>query len=205
VPNEQIPVQILNALIIEGYVGHRSLARVLIDILRVRSGSQGGITMVPRQVLIDWADLEMAFTWQTDEWAYYLDVRTGKVRVVSTSSFDMDDDALSDDEEPLSEEAIDAGLAQGWLLQIEPVESSEEYQWMTEFAASIDDPQLRDLLEVALDGRGAFRRFKDVLASWPQERERWFAFHDERLRDAMQEWLGAHEIESTTAPPRRAS
>jgi len=127
----------------------------------------------------------MAFASRMDDWACYLDLRTGKVHVVSTSSLDMGDDALSDEEEALDEEAIDAGLAQGWLLLIEPLESSEEYGWMVEFAASVGDPRLRELLEVALDGRGAFRRFKDVLARWPQERARWFAFHDECLCDAM--------------------
>lgn len=160
--------------------------------------------MARRQVPIDWVDLEMAFASRMDDWACYLDFRTGKVRVVATSSFDMGDDAPSDQEEGLSEEAIDAGLAQGWLLLIESVESSEEYGWMVDFAASVGDPRLRELLEVVLDGRGAFRRFKDVLARWHQERARWFAFHDECLRDAMQEWLDAHEIEPTTAPPRRA-
>ncbi len=57
--------------------------------------------------------------------------------------------------------------------------------------------------EVALDGRGAFRRFKDVLAEYPAERERWFGFHDERVRKAMREWLEDHDIEPTTAPPER--
>ena len=159
--------------------------------------------MAPRQVPIDWNDLEMAFVSRMDEWTCYLDLRTGKVHVVSTSSLELGDDALGDEEEALSEEAIDAGLAQGWLLSIEPVESPEEYRWMVEFTASAGDPRLRELLEVALDGRGAFRRFKDVLAKWPQQRVRWFAFHDECLRNAMQEWLAAHEIEPTTTPPRR--
>ena len=72
---------------------------------------------------------------------------------------------------------------------------------MVQFARTTDDSRLHDLLEVALVGRGAFRRFKDVLASWPKERERSFAFHDECLRKAMLDWLTAHEIEPTTAPP----
>ena len=74
---------------------------------------------------------------------------------------------------------------------------------MVQFAGSVEDSRLRELLEVALDGRGAFRRFKDVLARWPKERERWYAFRDECARNAMLEWLEAHEIEPTTAPPRR--
>ncbi len=159
--------------------------------------------MAQRQVPIDWVDFEMAFTSRMDEWACYLDLRTGKVHVVSTS-IDMGDDGLSDEDEALSEEAIDAGLTQGWLLRIEPVESSEEYEWMVEFTSSIGDPRLRELLEVALDGRGAFRRFKDVLTRWPEERARWFAFHDECLRNAMLEWLTAREIEPMSVPPERA-
>jgi len=90
---------------------------------------------------------------------------------VPSSSFGLGDDALSA-EEVLSEETIDTGLAEGWLLPIEPVGSCEEYDWMAQFARTIDDLRLRELLEVALDGRGAFGRFKDVLARWPKERER---------------------------------
>lgn len=153
--------------------------------------------MVRRQVPIDWADLEIAFVSRMDEWGSYLDLRTGKVRFVPSSSFELGEDTLSE-EEVLSEEAIDTGLAEGWLLPIEPVDSSEEYDWMAQFARTIDDPPLRELLEVALDGRGAFRRF-----NLPKERERWFAFHDECLRKAMLDWLTAHEIEPTTAPPPR--
>jgi Uncharacterised protein family (UPF0158) len=44
-------------------------------------------------------------------------------------------------------------------------------------------------LEVAIDGRGAFRRFKNVLFDWPDDREEWFAFSDERRRGRAREWL----------------
>ena len=106
--------------------------------------------MVRRHVPIDWLDLEMAFETHLDDSVPYLDLRTGKVHFVSTSSFD--DVALDDQEEALSEEAVEVGIAEGWLLPIEPLESHEEYDWMVGFASSIDDPRLRDLLEVALDG-----------------------------------------------------
>lgn len=69
-------------------------------------------------------------------------------------------------------------------------------------AESVDDAELRGKLEVALDGRGAFRRFKNVLADHRAERERWFAFHGRRPREAMDEWLTDHDIEPTTTPPR---
>ena len=162
----------------------------------------GGSGMTRRQIPIDWLDLEMAFETRLDDLASYLDLRTGKVHFVPTSSFD--EDTAGDGEDILSEEAVDAGLAEGWLLLVEPLESHEEYDSMVQFAGSVEDSRLRELLEVALDGRGAFRRFKDVVARWPKERERWYAFRDECLRNAMLKWLAAHEIEPTTAPPPRS-
>lgn len=150
----------------------------------------------PRRVPLDWDDLEMALTTRMDEWECYLDLRTGAVHMVRPAPF-------GDEDEGLSEEEVDAGLAQGHLIPIEPLPSSVEYGWMVEFAESVAERRLRELLEVALDGRGAFRRFKDVLLGYPAERERWFAVRDRRLREAMLEWLADHEIEPTTRPPER--
>ena len=53
----------------------------------------------------------------------------------------------------------------------------------------------RDLLEVAIAGKGAFRRFKDVLVRAPAERERWFRFRDERVDGRIREWLADNDIE----------
>ena len=67
----------------------------------------------------------------------------------------------------------------------------------------MSDPRVRDRLEVALHGRGAFRRFKSVLLEYLDERERWFAFQDKRIREAMREWLEENNIEPTTEPPKK--
>ena len=41
---------------------------------------------------------------------------------------------------------------------------------MEDFIATVRNPHLRELLEVAIMGRGAFRRFKDVLYNYPTRR-----------------------------------
>jgi uncharacterized protein UPF0158 len=151
-----------------------------------------------RPVPINWDDLEMAMTWRSDELEYFLDLRSGEVRQHRVSAFADDADDVD-----LSEDEADEGLAEGHLVRVEPIESSVEYRWMEEFADSVTDARLRDLLEVALHGRGAFRRFKDVLARESHERERWFRFHDERVRAAMRGWLEEHDIEPTTQPRER--
>lgn len=150
----------------------------------------------PRKVAVNWDDLEMAFTANAEEWTCYLDVRSGEVQMVPVGRMDDDDTGLSDEE-------LDAGLEAGHLIHVEPLGSRIEYRWMEEFAGTVGDARLRDRLEVALDGRGAFRRFKNVLLDAPDERERWFAFRDARLRTATREWLAEHGIEPTTEPPER--
>jgi hypothetical protein len=127
-----------------------------------------------KRVPVNWDDLEMALTSNQGEWTCYLDLETGEVRMV-----------------PVNRR----------LIHVDPLGSEVEYRWMAEFTGTVRDARLRDRLEVALDGRGAFRRFKNVLLDFPGERERWFAFRDERLHTAARDWLGELGIESTTAPP----
>lgn len=140
--------------------------------------------MSARQLAIDWSDLEFALTWRTAEGGHYLDLTTGQI-IAWTG---QEDDQLSEDD-------IDAGLAEGRLIAIEPLESSVEYGWMQDFASSVADSYLGRLLEVALNGAGAFRRFKGVLEDYPTERERWFVFRDERVREASREWLEENGVE----------
>ena len=150
---------------------------------------------VRRPVAVSWDDLEMALTGNSSSWTYYLDVRSGEVQMVPVDRLEVDGDWPSAD-------AIDDGLDAGHLVPVEPLESSAEHGWMTEFTATVGDARLRDRLEVALRGRGAFRRFKNLLLATPDERERWFAFRDARLRDAARHWLAEQRIDPTTLPDR---
>jgi hypothetical protein len=152
--------------------------------------------MIPRKVPVNWDDLEMGLTTNPGEWICYLDTRNGEVQMLPGGRLGEDDDWPS-------EEEIDAGMAAGHLLHVEPLGSSVEYGWMVDFASTVGDPPLRDLLEVALDGRGAFRRFKDALHDHPAERERWFVFQNGRVRAAAREWLAEQGLEPTTAPLRQ--
>ena len=163
-----------------------------------RLASPDGGHGVRRQVPVDWDGLETALTWRSDEYTFFLDVRTGEVRRYHLAVFggDAEDDELTEDE-------ADEGLGARYLIRIEPIESSVEYGWMAEFAASVANARLRDGLERALDGRHPFRRFKDALAEHPAERARWFRVHDEQVRGAMRGWLADKDIEPTAPPPER--
>jgi hypothetical protein len=107
-----------------------------------------------------------------------IDLRTGDVWPQSTF-----DDAEETDEDDADEEGPDRWLAV-WCQG-----SGEGYRDMEDFVATVADDERTDRLMIALSGRGAFRRFKDVLARWPEELQRWYAFSDERRRGRARSWL----------------
>lgn len=71
--------------------------------------------------------------------------------------------------------------------------SRDSYQDMVDFIETVADERLRDLLAVAIQGRGAFGRFKDVLrrSEFESECNRWFAFSKECEYCRVLEWLVA--------------
>src|SRR6476469_7661440 len=146
--------------------------------------SAGGAAV--RDIPIDWEALEDAFENNAPEVHSYLHLVTGDVlRVV---------DGVAD---PQMHARI---AADATYLRIDPVSSREQYRWMERYIPMVDDVELRAKLAVSIDGKGAFRRFKDVLMSYGTERERWFAFRSERLRIFMEAWLNAHALRPVPRP-----
>lgn len=86
-------------------------------------------------------------------------------------------------------------------IAIEAVPSRIQYQWLDEFIREIDDPALRKRMEAAINGKGAFRRFKDILLTLPDERRRWFEFRDQMMRKRVVEWVHEIGIEPLNTPP----
>ena len=94
---------------------------------------------------------------------------------------------MDDIEKEEFEDKIDSNP--GRYERVPSIESHEAYQIMVDFADTVTDSNLHDLLSVALNGSGAFRRLKDVLASFPEERKRWFDFKYRRMKEKVDEWL----------------
>jgi hypothetical protein len=139
-----------------------------------------------REVPVDWESLEDAFENNAPEVHSYLHLTTGEVlRVV---------DGVAD---PQMHVRI---ASDGNYLRIDPVSSREQYRWMERFIPMVEDNDLRGKLTQAIDGKGAFRRFKDVLMTFGEDREKWFTFRSERLRTFMEAWLSAHAIRATPRP-----
>ncbi len=139
-----------------------------------------------RDVPVDWEALEDAFENNAPEVHSYLQLATGEViRVV---------DGVADPQMH-ARIAADAGY-----LRVDPVSSREQYRWMERFIPMVDNLELRGRLNQAIDGKGAFRRFKDVLMAYAEERERWFTYRSERLKTFMDAWLTAHSLRAIARP-----
>jgi hypothetical protein len=68
-----------------------------------------------------------------------------------------------------------------------------EYDIMVAFADSITDPRANELLSLALDGKGAFRRFRDALYRVNLEKE-WYAFRHDAFVVAARRWCEDEDI-----------
>lgn len=154
-----------------------------------------------RKLRVDLGEIAMAMEMQMSEDASYLDTETGQVVVIP---YELRREDIFEEEYveglpawerdlvPLAREMF-AGSDRYAAIPTAP--PYEEYDLMVEFAKSIADPRLRDLLSVALDGKGAFRRFKRVLEDHSRERERWFRMRDEFSAERVREWLIERDIE----------
>jgi hypothetical protein len=110
-----------------------------------------------------------------------IDLETGDVWAASTIEFfsEKPEEDTPDFEDP-----------DRWLY-VGPEGSGEGYRDMEDFIDTVSNAGRADRLGIAIDGRGAFRRFKDTVSRWPEEEERWYRFSDERQRGRAREWLSA--------------
>ena len=154
----------------------------LADHLAARLGD--GPTLLLRAVPVDLQELAMVLEGDPARGGGRVDLRTGQVWPEELY-LDYQDDVLDeeDDEDGEDDESR-------WLW-VDSHGSRPGYRDMELFIADIADSHLREPLTVAISGRGAFRRFKDVLAGHPDTAERWYTFSEDRVRGRARHWLAS--------------
>lgn len=65
---------------------------------------------------------------------------------------------------------------------------------MREFTYALPNGRLQDILFRALSGRGAFRRFREVLDDY-DETGKWYAYKEAAYEQIAREWAERHDIE----------
>lgn len=139
-------------------------------------------------IQIDWSQLEQAFENHAPDVRTFLDRSTGEVVTVSGDH---------DDDDPV---VLRVQARPEQFVAVEPVPSREQYRMMERFIETVPAGALQDQLKDCIVGKGAFRRFKDAIGRYPEERKRWFAFRDVLLHLYILEWLKQHKIELLAMP-----
>jgi hypothetical protein len=86
-------------------------------------------------------------------------------------------------------------------LFIPNVGSREAWEDMRDFATDVEVDAIRAQLLDAIDGRGAFSRFRRILARHDELRARWYAYSAETRAGRARDWLAA-EGYAAMPPPR---
>jgi hypothetical protein len=145
--------------------------------------------MSTQPIPIDWDALETAVERNAPDTDSFLDRSTGQVLTV----------VAGDPEAPVLKRRIAEQIES--FIRVEPASSREQYRWMERFVTSVSEPQLRERLIISIDGKGAFRRFKDVLLAYPAERERWFSYRADLLHWHIHNWMSENGLEPAAPPP----
>jgi hypothetical protein len=142
------------------------------------------------QLPIDLQELCFAFEDSSYDHRYFLDVQTGAVKL----------DIFDAAEREELDEMLDETSKERYRY-LPNAESQVGYEDMKKYIETVKGANLKEKLSIAISGSGAFRRFKDVLNSYPKERESWFRFKDEKVMERVNEWLEEEGIEIIPKKP----
>jgi hypothetical protein len=172
-----------------------------------------------RKVKVDVEELAIALDTDFSELHNYLDLETGSIvpimeeiagelEGIYEELYDKEGNQVGTLEEVL-QQRDDPDWQKEMMLEADQVEKGygtryirvekegpyDDYRAMERFIGTVEDARLRERLWGAIQGRGAFRRFKDLLARHPRVEEEWFEFKDARLQQRVADWLEFHDIE----------
>ncbi len=135
---------------------------------------------------------------QTDLFSSHLNKKTGQLTVVSAE--EMEYAEYEDDEIPdyvhLEEDSPEVArsiLETDDYIQLPTHYEIHEYRIMEQFCFSVGDEALRDKLYSSIQGRGAFRRFKDKIYEHGIE-EDWFRYRREAFKKIAIDWCQRNNI-----------
>jgi hypothetical protein len=154
------------------------------------TAGRDGVVLLGRRLQVALDELAGALEGDPVQDPGYLDLRTGEV----VPGFMTDPMWVGEDDARDVDEEADDHLA------LPMVESRSAWHDMAVFAERADQP-LRDRLERALRGRGAFRGFRDELARAEVLRD-FHAFSDDRQRGRARAFLATQGVRAVPRPAR---
>ena len=169
-----------------------------------------------RRLEIDVSELDTALNYTMPECTHFLDLETGAVILITDDTrgtleelYDEAGNETASIQDLLAQredirdwqkqalleaEQVDLGFGVRYI-RIEPDDPRQDYRVMERFIDTLDDDDLREQLWRAIQGRGAFRYFRDVVARYPDLQAQWYAYKDAQAEARVRQWLEDRDIE----------
>jgi hypothetical protein len=162
-----------------------------------------------RKIRLKWDEFTLAWDVAGHDGRAYVDLDNAAVVVIVSEAADRLDRLDGQDIEGAIEDmdlrdweaeelraaaAISARLDNGVVAISSDILQSTHGD-LRDFAATVADAKTRRALEAAMNGRGAFRRFRDEVEQHFRERKRWYDFAEERQRQRATKWLASLGVE----------
>ena len=94
--------------------------------------------------------------------------------------------------EELSEDEIDELFEESIILPTQY--EINEYQIMVDFIDTMEDPEIKNNLQRLIQGKGAFRRFKDYCFEMDIIQD-WYKYRDEKYKEIAIDWCKQNRLE----------
>ena len=138
--------------------------------------------------------LEMQF----DESSAYLNKEDGEVYVVSDEELRAAEEGDPIDDFPdWQQQGIEIAeqiIRDDNYIMLPSKFEVHEYAIMEEFCYSVADSNVSDALQIAIRGKGAFRRFKDTCHKFGII-DQWYSFRTEALKEIAIAWCKENKLE----------
>ncbi|SEN37202.1 Uncharacterised protein family (UPF0158) [Mesobacillus persicus] len=134
-----------------------------------------------------------------DGWSHFLSLKTGEVIFIQEGELNKAEEVESyEDLEKWEQEDLEIAfdVVENFedYLELPSSYDINEYEFMRDFCFLVEDERAKNDLLNAIQGRGAFRRFKDRVA-WLGMLDEWYQYRNGRYREIAIEWCEENGVE----------
>jgi hypothetical protein len=145
-------------------------------------------------------DLVSEIELQIDDTFTFIDTKTGEVITLMREEI-----GAAEDEKPLESfpdwqrENIKKAISiiedeDGVYVDFTLRNDYNEYDIIQDFIGTLVDEDIREKMNEAIQGRGAFRRFKDGIIEHGVDKH-WYKYKESKIKELVIEWCKEHDIE----------
>lgn len=126
-----------------------------------------------------------------------MNLESGEIIAISDEDFDISEaDNLIEELPVWQQESIKIALEvleEDYFIPLPSKFDIDEYSIMEEFCLQIKNNEIREIMEGAIRGGGAFRRFKSKIREFDLE-EKWYQFQNNAIKKIAIEWCEENGI-----------